>query len=157
MKYNSNDIYLRPLVREDAMISYAWRNDPEVWQYTDNRPDRIITPEIELDWIDKVLRNVNRRSFAICLKHNDKYVGNVQLTDIDDEKGIFHIFIGDKEIWGKGVGALATAKLLAIAKEQLHLKKILLHVNLKNSAAVKIYLKCNFNFIDEHGNMELYL
>ena len=30
----NNSIYLRPLVLDDAKISYKWRNTPEIWKYS---------------------------------------------------------------------------------------------------------------------------
>lgn len=157
MKYQKEDIYLRPLVREDALTSFRWRNDPEVWKYTGSRPDRIITPEIELNWIEQVLQNTSRRTFAICIAESDQYIGNVQITNICDTTGEFHIFIGDKSFWGKGIGTIAAEKILEIAKKELHLSKLNLQVNLKNTAAHKIYLKIGFTAIDDAGNMEINL
>ena len=150
-----NSIYIRPLRREDALTSYKWRNDPDIWLYTGRRPDRIITPEIELDWIDRVLKDTTSRRFAICLKEDGTYIGNVQLTDIEKETAKFHIFIGTKEYWGKGFATEATELLIRYAKENLMLKKLHLWVNPLNKAAVKVYLKCGFSAVDDSINMIL--
>ena len=58
-------ITIRPLCIEDALTSYKWRNNPNIWKYTGNKPDKVITPEIETEWIKKVLKNENERRFAI--------------------------------------------------------------------------------------------
>lgn len=150
-----NNIYIRPLQREDALTSYKWRNDPEIWLYTGRRPDRIITPEIELEWIDRVLKDTSSRRFAVCLKENNAYIGNVQLTDILDGKAEFHIFIGSKECWGKGFGTEATKLLISYAKDILKLKELRLWVNPQNKSAIRIYLKCGFKQIDDSINMVL--
>ena len=152
-----NDIYIRPLRREDAMTSYKWRNDAEIWKYTGHRPDRIITPEIELAWIDKVLADKSSRRFAICLRENDRYIGNVQLTDIRDDCAAFHIFIGAKEFWGRGAATAATEQLIEFAANELKLKMLKLWVNPLNIAAQKVYLKCGFSAVDDKINMTLKL
>ena len=152
-----NNIYIRPLQREDALISYKWRNDPDIWLYTGRRPDRTITQKIELEWIDRVLKDTSSRRFAICLKENDVYIGNTQLTDITDEKAECHIFIGAKEYWGKGYGTEATKHLITYAKEELKLKQLYLWVNPLNKSAVKVYEKCGFIQVDESINMIMYL
>ena len=157
MQYQFDDIFLRPLERNDALTSCQWRNDPEVWKYTGSRPNRFITEEIELEWIDKVLTDNTRKVFAICLKEDSRYVGNVQVTNIEGEIAQFHIFIGDKTVWGKGIGTAATIQMLEIAKKELHLKTLKLWVNIENSAARKIYLKVGFKSVDETGNMEIVL
>lgn len=150
-------IYLRPLKREDALISYKWRNDPNVWRYTGSHPDRVITPEIELAWIDKVLVDVTSQRYAICLCENDKYVGNVQLTNINGDSAVFHIFIGERSMWNKGIGSQATKKMIEIAKNKLNLKILKLWVNPDNIAAVKAYQKNGFSAIDTNGNMVIEL
>ena len=37
-------VLIRPLEVSDALTSYKWRNDPEIWKYTGSRPDMEITP-----------------------------------------------------------------------------------------------------------------
>lgn len=157
MRYAHKDVFLRPLERNDALTSCQWRNDPEVWKYTGSRPDRYITPEIELEWIDKVLSDRCRKVYAICLQNDSRYVGNTQVTNIDNGEAQFHIFIGDKSVWGKGVGSIASEKMLKIAKDEFHLNHLKLWVNMENIAARKIYLKNGFIPVDDSGNMEIYL
>ena len=135
-------VYIRPLCVEDAQISYKWRNDPEVWKFTGSQPDREITHNIELDWIKKVIADDSGRRFAIIA--DDQYVGNIQLTNIKDRKAEYHIFIGDKIWWGKGISYLATYQILHFAKEELQLEEVFLSVREDNIAAVKSYRKSSF-------------
>lgn len=136
------NVLIRPLVKEDALTSYQWRNDPEIWKYTGSRPDITITKEIESEWIEKVLQDDTSKRFAIVC--NEEYIGNVQLTNIDKYSAEFHIFIGKKEFWGKGISQLATYQILYFAKEVLKLKEVYLSVKSENIAAVKSYQKNNF-------------
>ncbi len=138
------EVFLRKLVEEDALVSYKWRNDADVWQWTGRRPDRIITPEIELDWIRKILQNPNEARYAICVLPTGEYIGNVQLTNIENGKAEFHIFIGEKKYWGTGVGKKATLEMIRIGFEQLGLEEIYLLVHKKNSPAIVVYLKTGF-------------
>ena len=108
----STEIYLRPLQEKDAERSYLWRNDSDVWKFTGSKPDIYVTPEIEKEWIQKILQRPDEKRFAICLKENDQYIGNVQLTGINDYDGEFHVFIGEKSYWGKGIGTCATNLLV---------------------------------------------
>lgn len=140
------NVSIRPLSITDAATSYKWRNDPKVWEYTGSRPDREITPEIETEWICSVLKRKNERRFAICADdgRGPVYVGNVQLTGIDGDTAQFHIFIGEKEYWGRGVGSLATKKILQLAEHDLSLKTIWLEVNCKHTSAIRMYERCGF-------------
>ena len=156
MLKNTIKIYLRTLEEEDALISYKWRNDPEIWKLTGSRPDIVVTPEIETKWIRKVLQDTTCRRFAICLAEKDEYIGNIQLTNITKQDAEFHIFIGKKKYWGKGIGFKATEELIRFINENMPLKQIYLFVKPENKAAVKIYEKTGFRFVgDEKMILEL--
>lgn len=126
------------------MVSWQWRNDPEVWKLTGSKPDRTITLEIEKAWMQQVLNDDSCRRFAICLEKTDEYIGNVQLTNITNEEAEFHIFIGEKKYWGKGLGTQATDKLIKYAREHLKLKTLYLFVKSNNLSAIKIYQNAGF-------------
>ena len=153
-------VYIRPLCVLDALTSYRWRNDPDIWKFTETKPDRYITKEIETEWIHTVLNDATSKRFAICTTEGDVYIGNVQLTDITNVTAQLHIFIGDKSYWGKGISTVATKLILQYAREILNLKKIFLVVNINNIAAIKTYLKNNFLLLDscnEFYKMEVIL
>jgi RimJ/RimL family protein N-acetyltransferase len=145
-------IYLRPLREEDALVSYKWRNDPEIWQYTASRPDLMITPEIESEWIRRVLGDTSSLRFAICLAESGEYIGNIQLTDIFEEKAQMHIFIGEKKYWGRGVATRATELVLDVAFSTMQLKKVFLEVHNDNSQAIKTYVRNGFSVVSRSGN-----
>jgi len=136
------NVLIRPLIIEDANISWRWRNDKEIWKHTGNRPDIEITQEIESKWIANVIKQITSRRFAIIV--DGIYVGNIQLTDLTDNAGQYHIFIGEKEYWGKGVAKSATYQILYFAKEVLKLKQVFLFVKKTNIAAQKVYEKSGF-------------
>lgn len=139
-----NSVYIRPLVLEDAQTSYKWRNDADIWKYTGFQPDRFISPEIEEQWLKSKLIKNNEKRFAICLADNDQYIGNIQLLNIDGEKACYHIFIGVKDFWGKGISQSATRLILSYAFLELNLNVVLLEVNPLNIPALIVYKKMGF-------------
>ena len=100
------NVTIRPLVEEDAYTSVKWRNDPEVFKFTGNTYKTKITIDNELEWIRKVIANTNDYRCAILV--DEVYVGNIYLTDIQEGKAHYHIFIGNKNYWGKGVAKKAS-------------------------------------------------
>lgn len=144
----SESIYLRPLVLTDATTSYKWRNNPDIWRYTYFNPSEPITLEVETEWLDKTLGRDDEKRFAICLTENEKYIGNVQLIDIVDREAEFHLFIGESDYWGKGIGEKATALILNYAFFTLNLDSVRLEVNRENEAAIKIYTRQGFVGLD---------
>lgn len=135
------DVYLRPLAVEDAKTSYKWRNDPLIWKFTGNRPDCVVTEEMERVWANKVIADSCRANFAICLKRGDKYIGNIYLIRIDGVRGELGIFIGDRCEHGKGYGHQALELLKAIAKADLGLREIVIAVRRENLPAIAMYVK----------------
>lgn len=150
------NVLIRPLQKEDALISYQWRNDPEVWKFTGARPDIEITKEIESEWIVKVLQDEKSKRFAILC--DSEYIGNVHLNNIENNTAEFHIFIGNKDFWGKGISQLATYQILYYAKEVLKFSEIYLYVKPENIAAVESYKRNNFVVTEENpGNVKMSL
>lgn len=103
-------VTIRPLIEEDAYTSVKWRNDPEVFKYTGNTYKNEIKIENELEWIRKVTNNPLDYRCAILAE--GVYVGNIYLTCIKGGKADYHIFIGDKSYWGKGVAKQASLLIL---------------------------------------------
>jgi RimJ/RimL family protein N-acetyltransferase len=142
------NILIRPLTLEDAATSYKWRNDPEIWRFTGARPSKEITERTEREWLANSLMDKTKSRFAILV--DGVYVGNVQLTDIIPQQSAeFHIFIGEKTVWGKGVAKEATSQILTYAKEVLKLPSVYLEVNKDNIAAIKAYEKNGFVTVGE--------
>ena len=146
------EIILRPLLPDDAKVSWRWRNDADVWKYTFNRPDRLITEKMEKEWIMKVLNDENRCNFAICVKETRLYIGNAYLNAINGESASFGIFIGEKKYWGKGIGTEVTRQVLEYAFKKLHLKRVKLGVKADNVAGIKAYMKAGFRKKTQDGD-----
>lgn len=140
-------ILIRPLEKEDSEISWHWRNDEEIWKYTGSRPNISVTSEIEREWIEKFLLDPSSRRFAITI--DDIYVGNIQLTNINKVDAEYHIFIGNKNYWGKGIAYSATQQIIRYAKNVLNLEKIYLKVKCENNKAVRLYESCGFKVISK--------
>lgn len=148
-------ILIRPLEKKDAQISWRWRNDPDIWEFTGSKPGKTITPEIELKWIEEKLSESNSRRFAITV--DDIYVGNIQLTNITKCDAEYHIFIGEKSFWGKGIAFSATQQIIRVAKNILQLENIYLKVNPENIKAINLYEKSGFKVVSDEMKMVLSL
>lgn len=136
------EVVIRPLEIEDAYTSVKWRNDPEVFKYTGNTYDHEITLQDELSWIKRVTQAADEYRCAILADR--QYVGNIYLTGIHEGTAVYHIFLGEKSVWGKGVAKQASRLILKHAFDVLGLDSVKLHVRLKNERAVKLYTKLGF-------------
>ena len=103
----------------------------------------------ELEWIRKVTANPTDYRCAILV--DEVYVGNIYLTDIKEGTAHFHIFIGDKSYWGKGVAKRASLLILEYAFNVLNIKEVLLRVRNVNTSAYNLYLRLGFKDVKVDG------
>lgn len=151
-------VYIRPLTLDDAHTSYLWRNDTQVWTYTNFKSVGYITEEQEKNWLSEKLTHNDEKRFAICVKELDTYIGNVQLLDIKDQHAELHLFIGNKLYWGKGIGYQATLLTAKYGFEQIGLEDIYLKVHPANVPALAIYEKAGFEISGkDEGMIDMHL
>ena len=145
-------VYLRPLKFEDAKTSYKWRNNPKIWEFTPFKPTKLISLAMEKVWLKKALKNKNEYRFAICLLETGQYIGNIQLINVKNNSGCFHVFIGEPSFWSKGIGKEATSLILNYGFTKLGLDFITLGVHKMNAFAKSVYYKMGFQPISEDGD-----
>lgn len=138
-------VTIRPLRLEDAYVSVKWRNDPEVFKYTGNTYNKVITIENELEWIQNVMARTN--DIRCAIEADGIYVGNIYLTDIHEGVAHYHIFIGNKKYWGKGVAKQASMLIISYAFNSCKIGSILLRVQILNERAYNLYKSLGFEEI----------
>lgn len=152
----NDEVYIRPLELKDALVSYKWRNNPRIWRLTGSRPNTFVTPEIETEWLKHVLEREDERRFAICLASDDRYIGNIYLTNITDKRATLHVFIGEMEYWGGGRALGAVSHVLSVAFTQLKLDIIVAEINHRNLASISLGKSTGFKqsreFFNEQHN-----
>lgn len=112
-------VELRPFTSDLFSEKYLeWLNDPEVNEYS----RRLIGPTNDLSsrkFIDCL--GQDEHILAIFLKGSGEHVGNIQFGSINwkDSCAEIRIVVGDKNVWGKGVGTeaiyLVTKHLFEVA------------------------------------------
>ena len=138
-------VYLRAFEPEDYKTSIKWRNDDEIWQQLGG-VKYFVSEAYEKKWVEEAIFNPNTIRLAICLKENDLYIGNVYVLDINlvDRKGNSHIFIGNKDCWGKGYATEAYSLLLDYVFCERAFHRICAHVLESNHASIALHKKCGF-------------
>ncbi len=140
----SISIYLRPLREEDAATSYKWRNDTEIWVFTKFKANHPVSLQVERQWLKSCISSEKEKRFAICIEGTNQYIGNIQLLNLTISEAALHLFIGAKELWGKGLGLQATRQVLNYGFTVLELERIYLEVHIDNKAAISVYEKAGF-------------
>lgn len=137
-------IYLRPITREDTDFILEWRNSEEV------RPFFIyqepFTRQGHEKWLQTMIDSGKGYQFIICLKENDEPVGSTYLRDYEPlhKKAEFGFFLGSPSVRGRGIGSESLGLTLEFAFDRLGLHKVFARAFEDNPASVNSFLKCGF-------------
>lgn len=116
-----------------------WMNDPTVTEFLAKRSKQTLCSTWQY-W-RKCQRAGDIQLFAILA--DGRHVGNAGFYDITTTQAELRIVIGDRAVWGKGIGGTVMQQMLEYARTQ-HWQQVILHVNPKNERAVKLYTKLGF-------------
>lgn len=136
---------LRPLRPEDAEGPWStWFNDPEVTRYM-LRGTFPTTPALQAEFRESVEGSETDLVLAI-VADGDRHVGTAGLHRIDWVNGNaeFGIVIGERSVWGKGVGTEATRLLCGHGFSYLNLHRIWLGCLVDHAAAIALYERVGF-------------
>jgi RimJ/RimL family protein N-acetyltransferase len=137
---NLGDVVLRAIEPKDAERLYNYRNDWEVIRHLGGFSAGYSLANLR-EWVTVHKNRNDEILWTIADAQNDECVGHVGLYQIDGRlrKGQFAIMIGDRELWGKGLGTRVTEAVVSWAFEQLNLHKVTLQVLRNNERAIRIY------------------
>ncbi len=138
-------VYLRALEPDDYKTSIQWRRDDQIWSQLGGC--KYFVSEVhEKRWVEEAIFDPNNIRLAICLKENNKHIGNIYIVDINHNarRGNSQIIIGDRESWGKGYASEAYRLLLDYAFKEKGFHRIAAHVLESNKASIALHLKCGF-------------
>ncbi|NOZ62173.1 MAG: GNAT family N-acetyltransferase [Calditrichaeota bacterium] len=137
-------IYLRPIAIDDANFIYQGENDELV------RDALFLALPVSLsaarEKIEKSINDPSQIVFMIVTKDRHITVGQTAFFRIDyiSRAAVFYLAILDAKFWGSGFGAETTKLMVDYAFQTLNLNRIQLHVNEKNTPAIKIYQRVGF-------------
>jgi RimJ/RimL family protein N-acetyltransferase len=150
-------IKLLPLEKEDLPKSRHWAND----RYLNSKMLRVL-PVTKLNqegWYQDIVNNPSKMVFAIKTIDNEEHIGNTGFYYINwiHRRAEFWILIGERDFWGKGIGAEVVSLMQAYAFNNLNLNKVYLNVGKDNKEAIDLYRKCGFveeGILKEHYFIE---
>ncbi|MFQ5953189.1 MAG: GNAT family N-acetyltransferase [Candidatus Omnitrophota bacterium] len=144
--YDSYKVKLVAFERCHVPKTVEWVNDAEMIKLID-RSSEPVTIEGCYKWCDNILEDKTKKMFAITTGDSGVHIGNCGLFEIDNRsrKAKLWIYIGDKEMWHKGLGREALEQLIAYGFENLDLNKIYLYVVEDNERAQKLYKSAGFS------------
>src|SRR3954467_7096026 len=122
-----------------------WYADPEIarlarYQATPMRPE-----EIERFFAARVV-GPDALAMAVHEKRTGRLIGSCAFSQLDGENGsaLYHITIGESDVWGMGYGTEATQLMIDHAFGTLGLHRIALYVFEFNGRAIRAYTRFGF-------------
>ncbi len=130
---------------EDFGAVARWYRDPELARLTRYQTRPMTIDETERFFRTRLL-SADALAYAICERPNERLVGFTTFSSLDADNGsvLFHITIGERDAWGRGLGSEATALMLEHAFDHLALHRVALSVFSFNTRAIRSYEKVGF-------------
>jgi len=138
-------VILRRHVPANLAAFRRWYADPEIarlarYQETPMRPE-----EIERFFAARVL-GTDALAMAIHERSTGRLVGTCAFSQLDADNGsaLYHITIGEPDVWGSGYGTEATRLMMDHAFGTLGLHRVALFVFEFNERAIRAYQRVGF-------------
>jgi RimJ/RimL family protein N-acetyltransferase len=115
-------VRLRPPTPDDAAAMIKWFEDPEVTRFMLLRfPPSI---DMEREWLDRMAKSQDDIFWVV--EHEGRPVGATAIHEIDwkNGSGTTGTTIGDRSLWGKGLGGEVMQLRCRFAFTQLPLRKL---------------------------------
>jgi len=138
-------VVLRRHVPDNVAVFRRWYSDPEIARLARYQEAPMRADEIERFFHARALGEQSL-TMAIHERASDQLVGTCSFSQVDGDNGsvMYHITMGEKDVWGRGYGTEATRLMLAHAFESLGLHRVALTVFEFNERAIRAYLSCGF-------------
>jgi RimJ/RimL family protein N-acetyltransferase len=139
-----DQVRLTPLAEGDSDALFAWINDRDLVVLS--APFAPVERAAHDAWFDAVRAREDTAIFAVRLRDGNRLVGTCQLHSIGGPEGEadLQIRIGERDVWGRGVGREAVELLSGYGFGELGLDRIHLHVFASNDRAQRLYERCGF-------------
>lgn len=139
-------VWLRPAERSDIPTFVRWFNDAEATHFLMQRTPMSLAGEEQ--WFERMLQQQGREHylFVICLLEDGLPIGTIGLHDVDHLNGNaeFGIVIGEKDLWGQGLGTDALNAIVDFGFGELRLERIQLECYAFNPRGRRSYEKAGF-------------
>ncbi len=141
--YQSERIYLRPLVASDVTERYlGWLRDSDVKAFLEVDGNTLTLDDIK-EYIAEGPRTGSYYMYAICLNENNLHIGNVKVGPINHKHLIsdLPVVVGDKTYWGQGIAVEAIRLGNAIAFAEHGIRKLHGQIYRNNIGSIKAYCR----------------
>jgi RimJ/RimL family protein N-acetyltransferase len=144
-------VVLRHHRPEDLAYVRRWYRDPVLARLTRYSLRPMSDEEIERFFHGRLM-SPEQVGYAITVRETGRLIGSTTFSNMDPENSstLFHISIGEADVWSLGYGTEATELMLELAFERIGLHRVALSVFSFNERAVRSYEKAGFTVEGRH-------
>jgi len=130
---------------DDLAGVVRWYRDPEIARLTRYQTRPMTQAEVERFFQVRMLAT-DALAYTIVELPQWRQIGFTTFSSLDADNGsvLFHITIGERDAWGRGLGTETTSLMLSHAFERLALHRVGLTVFSYNLRAIRAYEKAGF-------------
>lgn len=145
MHLRVGDVVLRRPEPSDVDALYAYKNDPAVANLLGGFTNGYSRADIEA-WVEHHRTLANEIVWAIASVDGARCLGHVGLYNLDHRarRGEFAIMLGDRSVWGRGLGKAVTRLVVDYGFRFLNLNRLELSVLGNNRRAIALYESLGF-------------
>ncbi len=155
-----NCVELRPLEPANVSERYvAWLNDPDVTAGTEARYTHHTVEDVRA-YVEQTIASPSDKIWRVMVP-GEGHVGNIRLSTISEihHRARIALLIGEKSVWGRGIGSAAIDRLARHAFEDLGLCKLSAGIYATNPGSRRAFEKATFSleatlkdeaFVDDH-------
>jgi RimJ/RimL family protein N-acetyltransferase len=132
-------VYLRLIEPSDCSERYlGWLLDPQVNRFLETRWTEQTPSTIE-EFVGAMRASPDDYLFAIVHRESDRHIGNIKVGAINRVHKHCEVgyFIGDREMWGKGIATEAIRLATEFSFERLGMHRVQAVVDVDNPASAK--------------------
>jgi len=124
--FEFGNLRFRPTEREDLKLLHTWENDFELIMYSRSNPLNLVNmAQLEKQY-EEWVKDKKQLNFIVELIDSKEAIGiaRIRREEWGNEKPAdIGIYIGKKELWGKGLGKQITVALLEMSFNQLNMER----------------------------------
>lgn len=133
-------VALRRCEPHDYELILRWQNDSVVFRWMD------YTRPFSLADIKESEERATQEGHPFIIEVEGRPLGRIGLNNFRprDRMASLYVFLGERELWGKGYGRDALMTILAYAFDTQNLRQVELWTLADNERAIRLYKGCGF-------------
>jgi ribosomal-protein-alanine N-acetyltransferase len=152
-------LYLRELLAEDALSMFTMDSDPEVHRYLGNKPlASLMQSQEQITFIQRQYRENGIGRWAVIDKQTGNFVGwsglKLITESLNQQTNFYELgyrFL--RQYWGRGYATEAARASLHYGFNTLGLTAVYSMADVQNQASNKVLLKLGFTYISQFDSL----